>query len=219
MAEKLEVGERNRVRRLPERGRYERDEVYAILDSSFLCHVGFVENGQPFVIPTNYARRGDEVLLHGSAASRLMKFMAAGNAVCITVTQVDGLVLARSAFHHSINYRSAVVFGRGLEITDPAEKTEALRVLSENICPGRWDDVRMPSSQELKATLVVRVAIESASAKVRTGPPKDDEEDYALGMWAGVLPLATAAGEPVRDPRLAEGIAVPEYVKKYRAGK
>lgn len=215
MAEQFEVNDRNRVRRLPERGVYDRDEVYAILDSAFLCHVAFVQEGQPFVIPTNFGRRNDEILLHGSAASRLMKHLAAGNAACIAVTHVDGLVLARSGFHSSINYRSAVVFGHGVEITDPDEKSEALAAISENICPGRWSEIRGPNLQELKGTAVVRVPIESASAKVRTGPPKDDEEDYALDVWAGVLPLFTTAGELVADPRLKPNLTVPTYLHVY----
>jgi nitroimidazol reductase NimA-like FMN-containing flavoprotein (pyridoxamine 5'-phosphate oxidase superfamily) len=219
MSSQFEITERNRVRRLPERGRYERGDVYAILDSNFLCHVGFVQDGQPFVIPTNYGRLGDEILLHGSAASRMMKHLAAGNAACITVTLVDGLVLARSGFHSSINYRSAMVYGHGVEITEPAQKNDALYAISENICPGRWSDIRGPNPQELKGTSVVRVPIESASAKVRTGPPKDEEEDYSLGIWAGVLPLHTTTGELIPDPRLPGTIKVPEYLRRYIAAK
>lgn len=219
MGDKLEVNDRNRVKRLPERGVYDRDQVYAILDAGFLCHVGFVQDNQPFVIPTNYGRRNDEILLHGSAASRMLKHLAAGNAACITVTHVDGLVLARSGFHSSINYRSAVVFGHGVEITDPAEKNDALYAISENICPGRWSDIRGPSPQELKGTGVVRVHIESASAKIRMGPPKDDEEDYALGMWAGILPLYTTTGELIPDPRLPAETKVPGYLRQYIASE
>jgi nitroimidazol reductase NimA-like FMN-containing flavoprotein (pyridoxamine 5'-phosphate oxidase superfamily) len=217
MADPFEINDRNRVRRLPERGVYDRDELYAILDGGFLCHVGFVQEGQPFVIPTNYGRRNDEILLHGSAASRLMKHLAAGNEACIAVTHVDGLVLARSGFHSSINYRSAVVFGHGVPIDDPKEKSEALAAISENICPGRWSEIRGPNPQELKATSVVRVPIESASAKVRTGPPKDDEEDYAMDVWAGVLPLFVSAGELLADPRLKSNLEVPAYLREYAA--
>ena len=204
------------LRRLPGRGSNATEAVYAILDAAFLAHVGFAVEGQPFVIPTLFGRAGDKLYLHGSAASRMMRALEAGVPVCVTVTLVDGLVLARSAFHHSMNYRSAVVFGTARKIEDPARKSEALRVISEHLIAGRWDEVRVPSSQELKATTVLELTIEEASAKTRSGPPGDDEADYALPVWAGVLPLALKAGEPEPDPRLAEGIAAPEYIKRYR---
>jgi hypothetical protein len=208
--------ERSTLRRLPNRGSNEMDAVYAILDSAFLAHVGFVVDGQPFVIPTLYGRSGDKLYLHGSAASRMMRTLEAGVAVCVTVSLVDGLVLARSAFHHSMNYRSAVVFGTARKIDDPALKSEALRVISEHLIAGRWDEVRPPHSQELKATTVLELTIEEASAKSRSGPPIDDEADYALPVWAGVLPLTMRAGEPVPDARLEEGIAPSEFIQRYR---
>ncbi len=210
--------ERTRIRRLPKRGAYERDVVYAILDEGFICHVGFVVEGQPYVIPTGYGRAGDELLLHGSAASRMLRTLRGGVDVCVTVTLVDGLVLARSAFHHSINYRSVVIFGRAEVIEEPARKIEALRVLSEHIVPGRWQEVREPNETELAQTLVLSLPLEEASAKIRTGPPLDDEEDYAMRVWAGVVPLTMIAGEPLDDPRLQPGIEPPSYARDYRRG-
>jgi nitroimidazol reductase NimA-like FMN-containing flavoprotein (pyridoxamine 5'-phosphate oxidase superfamily) len=208
--------ERSTLRRLPARGSNETEEVYAILDAAFLAHVGFTVDGQPFVIPTLFGRAGDKLYLHGSAASRMMRTLETGVPVCVTVTLVDGLVLARSAFHHSMNYRSAVLFGTARAIDDPALKTEALRVISEHLIAGRWDQVRTPNSLELKATTVLELTIEEASAKTRVGPPVDDEQDYALPVWAGVLPLSMKAGVPQPDARLAEGIAAPDYIQRYR---
>lgn len=208
-------GERNTIRRLPKRGRYEREEVYATLDEGLVCHVGFVANGQPFVIPTGYARLGDELYLHGARASRMLKALAAGADVCVTVTLLDGLVLARSAFHHSMNYRSVVVFGRARAVEDEAEKLAALRAFTEHVVPGRWDEVRWPNEQELGATLVVALPLAEASAKVRTGPPVDDEEDYLLPVWAGELPLRLTPQTPAPDSRLPPGIAPPPYVRDY----
>jgi nitroimidazol reductase NimA-like FMN-containing flavoprotein (pyridoxamine 5'-phosphate oxidase superfamily) len=207
--------ERSTVRRLAKRGHYERATVNAILDEGFVCHVGFVLEGQPFVIPTAYARVGDVLYLHGARASRMLKALGAGGEVCVTVTLVDALVLARSAFHHSINYRSVVVFGRAREVADEAEKRAALRAFTEHVAPGRWAEVRAPNESELAATTVVALPLAEASAKVRTGPPIDDEEDYALAVWAGELPLRIAAGEPVPDPRLPVGIEPPAYVRDY----
>ncbi|MFZ1087461.1 MAG: pyridoxamine 5'-phosphate oxidase family protein [Terracidiphilus sp.] len=208
--------ERSTLRRLPNRGSNEMEAVYAILDAAFLAHVGFVADGQPFVIPTLFGRAGDKLYLHGSAASRMMRALEAGVPVCVTVTLVDGLVLARSAFHHSMNYRSAVVFGTARKIDDPERKAEALRVISEHLIAGRWDEVRPPARQELKATTVLELTIEEASAKSRSGPPLDDEADYALPVWAGVLPLALKAGEPEPDARLKEGLLPPEFILRYR---
>ncbi len=208
--------ERTTLRRLPNRGSNEIEAVYAILDAAFLAHIGFVVDGQPFVIPTLYGRAGDKLYLHGSAASRMMRALAGGVPVCATVSLVDGLVLARSAFHHSINYRSAVVFGIARMIDDPAQKNEALRVISDHLIAGRWDEVRLPSSQELKATTVLELTIEEASAKSRSGPPVDDEADHALPVWAGVLPLDLKAGELEPDARLKEGIAPSELIRRYR---
>jgi len=207
--------ERTQVKRLPKRGKYERETVFSILDTGFVCHVGFSVDGQPYVIPTNYGRSGDTVYLHGSAASRMLRTLSEGVPVSVTVTHVDGLVLARSAFHHSVNYRSVVILGTARLVTDPAEKMEALRVFTEHVMKGRWDDVRQPTEQELKATTVLALPLEEVSAKVRTGGPIDDEEDYALPVWAGVLPLETVAKEPLADPQRKNNPAVPEYLKKY----
>lgn len=191
---------RTQVKRLPKRGQYDRETIYRILDEGFLCHVGFVHDGAPVVIPTGYARSGDRLYIHGSAASRMLRTLDQGVPVCVTVTLLDGLVLARSAFHHSMNYRSVVVFGTAKAVTDEVEKTEALRLFTEHVVPGRWDHIRWPTAQELKATTVLSLPIEEASAKVRMGPPLDDEEDYALQVWAGVLPLKLTSGAPVPDP-------------------
>jgi hypothetical protein len=199
---------------LPKRGDYSQETIYGILDAAFLCHAGFVIDGQPYVIPTGFGRKGETLYLHGSAASRMLRTLAGGVDVCVTVTLVDGIVLARSAFHHSMNYRSVVILGRARQIEDAEEKTEALRVISEQIVRGRWNDVRKPAPQELKATAVLALPIEEASAKIRTGPPLDDEEDYALDVWAGVLPLAMHSGEPLADARLKQGLKVPEYLVK-----
>ena len=209
----------NRVRRVPKRGQYDKDTIYRILDEGLVCHVGLVEDGQPVVIPMNYARRDDTVILHGAPASRLLKYVQAGRPVCVTVTLLDGLVLARSVYHHSMNYRSAVVFGRGRLIKSEQEKRVALEVLTEHILPGRWQDARRPNRQELDATAVVSVAIESASAKVRTGPPADDEDDYQLPVWAGVLPIQQQALTPVNDPRLRKDIPLPSSVSNYRRAR
>jgi uncharacterized protein len=207
--------DRTTVRRLPARGSYDRALIHSILDEAPVCHVGFVVDGRPFVIPTLHVRVGDRLYMHGSPGSRMLKAMAGGVEVCVTVTLVDGLVLARSAFHHSMNYRSVVVFGVAQAVDDPEEKTQVLHALSEHLVPGRWRDVRGPAPGELKATSVLSLPIDEASAKVRTGPPLDDEEDYALSAWAGVVPLSLKAGEPVPCPRLAPGIEVPSYARSY----
>jgi uncharacterized protein len=207
--------ERTTLKRLPKRGVYDRETVYDILDEGFICHVGFAVDGQPFVIPTGYARIGDQLLIHGSQVSRMLRRLSGGIDVCITVTLVDGLVLARSAFHHSINYGSVVVFGNASLVDDRAAKLAALFAFSEHVIRGRWNDVREPTEQELKATTVLSLSLAEASAKVRTGPPIDDEEDYALDVWAGVLPLKFSAGAPITDPRLPEDIQPPVYVLNY----
>ena len=208
---------RTRVVREPQRAVYDRETVYRILDEAFLCHIGFVVDGQPFVIPTSYGRNAANLYVHGSAASRMLRHLQSGVGapVCITVTLLDGLVLARSVFNHSMNYRSVVILGNATLVDDPAEKLSALRILSEHILPGRWEDARQPNPQELKATSVLRVPIEEFSAKVRTGPPIDDEEDYSFPTWAGVLPLEMVAGKAVDDPRLPPGKEVPNYAKHY----
>ncbi len=203
------------MQRLPKRGHYERETVYQILDSAFVCHVGFAVDGQPYVIPTNYGRTGDTLYIHGSAASRMLKTLSGGVPVCVTVTHVDGLVLARAAFHHSVNYRSVMILGTARLVEDPAEKMEALRIFTDHVMKGRWDDVRIPNEQEMKATTVLALPLQEVSAKVRTGGPIDDEEDYALPVWAGVLPLETIAKEPVPDAQRKNDPPVPEYVKKY----
>lgn len=207
--------ERNQIKRLPARGQYDKDTIYRILDEALVCHVGFIQDDQPVVIPTLYARRDDRLILHGARASRMLKSIQAGHPICVTVTLVDGLVVARSVFHHSINYRSVVVFGRGALIESDAEKLQALEGLTERILRGRWRDARKPTRQELDATTVVSITIESASAKVRTGPPIDDEEDYQLPVWAGVLPLRQQAFVPINDPRLGRDIPVPDYITDY----
>ncbi len=211
--------QRNTVKRLPKRGVYDRELVYQILDEGFICHVSFSVDGQPFVIPTGYARVGDQLYIHGSQMSRMLRTLAQGVNVCVAVTLVDGLVLARSAFHHSVNYRSVVIFGRAAIVEDKEAKLAALFAFSEHVLPGRWDDVREPTEQELKATTVLSLPLVEVSAKVRTGPPIDDDEDYALNVWAGVLPLKLVAGEPVSDPRLPESIEPPSYTLKYTREK
>jgi nitroimidazol reductase NimA-like FMN-containing flavoprotein (pyridoxamine 5'-phosphate oxidase superfamily) len=208
---------RTQVGRLPQRGDYSKATIHSILDAAFLCHVGFVVDGQPFVIPTGFGRKGDTLYIHGSAASRMLRNLEKGVPVCVTVTLLDGIVLARAAFHHSMNYRSVVMLGTAALVEDADAKNEALRIISDQIIPGRWNEARLPTAQELKATTVLAMPIDEASAKVRTGPPKDDEEDYGLDIWAGVLPLSVQPGVPVPDPRLKAGAeTVPEYVVKYR---
>jgi nitroimidazol reductase NimA-like FMN-containing flavoprotein (pyridoxamine 5'-phosphate oxidase superfamily) len=214
--ERLTRTKRTELKRLPQRGSYDRRVIYRILDEGFICHVGFINTGYPVVIPTAYGRLGDMLYVHGSAASRMLRRIADGIQVCVTVTLVDGLVLARSAFHHSMNYRSVVLFGTASRIEDVAEKLKALRAFSEHIMPGRWADVRKPSDAELKQTLVLQLLLKEVSAKIRTGPPIDQDTDYKLRVWAGELPLSVVAGEPVADPRLAPGIEVPAYIQTVR---
>ena len=212
---------RTRVVREPQRAIYDRDTVNQILDEAFLCHVGFVANSnsdfQPFVIPMSYGRDGDVLYIHGSAASRMLRNLDQGVPVCVTVTLVDGLVLARSVFNHSMNYRSVVVLGTATLVNDPAEKLAALRALSEHIIPQRWDDSRQPNEKELKATSVLRLPIDEFSAKVRVGPPVDDEEDYSFPTWAGVIPLQTTVGAAIRDERCEREL--PAYLTNYSRRK
>jgi nitroimidazol reductase NimA-like FMN-containing flavoprotein (pyridoxamine 5'-phosphate oxidase superfamily) len=197
---------RTQVKRLSKRGVYDKAQVHAILDEGFVCHVGFTLDGQTYVIPTGYVRVGDRIYIHGSPASRMLSALNQAIDVCLTVTLLDGLVLARSAFHHSMNYRSVVVLGKARLVTDPDEKVEALHAFVEHVVPGRWDEVRQPTAKELQGTYVLALPLGEVSAKVRTGPPIDDEEDYALPIWAGVIPLCTQAGEPLADPRLLSGL-------------
>jgi uncharacterized protein len=213
MPENQAPSARTRLVREPQRAVYDRDAINAILDEAFICHVGFVTDGQPFVIPTGFGRSGDHLYIHGSAASRMLRNLDQGISVCVTVTLLDGLVLARSIFNHSMNYRSVVVLGTAVIVSDPAEKLEALRLLSEHILPGRWAESRFPNEKELKATTVLKLPISEASAKVRSGPPIDDDEDYAFQTWAGVIPLTIAVGAPIADDRCDR--EAPDYVRHY----
>jgi len=208
---------RSELRRVPARGSHDWETINQILDAGFLAHIGFCVDGQPFVIPTLYGRDGRKLYLHGSATSRMIRELESGVPACLTVTLVDGLVLARSAFDHSMNYRSVVAFGKARTISDQAQKVESLRVISEHLIAGRWNDVRSPSEKELKATAVLEFLIEEASSKTRTGPPIDNESDYGRAVWAGVLPLGIQSGSPIPDERLVAGITVPDYVQSYNA--
>ncbi len=205
--------ERTRLQRLPARGAHDRETVHAIIDAALVGHLGIVVDGQPFVIPTLVARDGDKVLLHGSAASRTLRVLRAGAPACLTVTLTDGLVLARSAFHHSVNYRSAVVLGTATEVTGEDAKTAALTRFTERLVPGRWDDCRPPTRQELKGTAVFELPVDEASAKTRSGPPGDDEADYALPHWAGVIPVRTSYGTPEPDPGRRADVPLPAYLE------
>jgi nitroimidazol reductase NimA-like FMN-containing flavoprotein (pyridoxamine 5'-phosphate oxidase superfamily) len=215
MSEPYTPTARTRVVREPDRAVYDRAAAYQILDEGFICHVGFVVDGQPFVIPTGYGRAGDNLYIHGSAASRMLRRIDQGVPVCVTVTLLDGLVLARSIFNHSMNYRSVVVLGTAVAVEDPKERLEALRSLSEHIVPGRWAESRQPNEREIKATLVMRLPITEFSAKVRQGPPIDDEDDYGFPTWAGVIPLEMVAGTPINDPRLDPKTPAPGYARGY----
>ena len=207
--------ERTTLKRRSKRAEYDRAAVFQILDEAFICHVGFVVDGKPVVIPTSYGRIGDDFYIHGSAASRMLRSLEQGIDVCVTVTLIDGLVLARSAFHHSINYRSVVIFGNATVVDDPGEKVKALHAFTDHVVPGRWEDVRVPNESEMRATLLLKLPLVEVSAKVRTGPPIDDEEDYDLSVWAGVVPLKLTAGAPIADERLRVDIEAPEYARDY----
>jgi hypothetical protein len=212
--------QRTKVRRLSKRAVYDKAQVHAILDEGFLCHVGFTQDGQPFVIPTLYARSGDTLYVHGSGASRMLKTLAQGVDVCVTVTLVDAYVLARSAFHHSMNYRSVTVLGRARLVAEEAEKMAALRVITDHIVPGRWDEVRGPNELEMKQTVVLALPLEEVGAKVRVGPPADDEEDYVLPIWAGIVPIHTQLGVPVADGRVLPEVKTVERARfALRTGK
>ncbi len=205
------------MKRLPARGSHELETIYKILDAAFLAHVGFCVDGQPFVIPTLFGRERDTLFIHGSAASRMLRELDKGLSACVTVTHVDGLVLARSAFHHSMNYRSVVAFGKAHKLDDPGRKMHALKVISDHLIQGRWNDVREPNEREMKQTAVLQFAIEEASAKIRTGGPIDDEEDYGLPVWAGVLPLSLQVKPAQPDPRLVANTRLPDYIERYRS--
>ena len=205
----------NRVRRIPQRAHYDRETIYSIVDAAPICHVAFIQEGRPYVIPTIHARLEDSLVLHGAPASRLLKQVATGEELCVAMTLLDGLVLARSVFHHSMNYRSAVLFGHGHMVEDEERKMRALEALTEHVMPGRWRDARTPTTAELEATTVVEIAIDTASAKVRTGGPSDDDEDYALPIWAGIIPIRQQALEPKGDTMLAKEIEVPQYILDY----
>jgi uncharacterized protein len=209
--------ERSRVKRLNQRGKYDSDTVHAILDAMPICHVGYLFRGTPFVTPTLQWREGDHIYWHGSSASRMLETCEAAE-VCVTVTIIDGMVVARAAFHHSCNYRSVMVFGRAHKVTDPAEKKARLRNFTERLYPGRWDMLRPVTEQELKATMMLGLALDEASAKVRSGPPVDDEEDYSLPIWAGVIPLAVQTLPPLADPRNPPQAAAPRHVTQFRLG-
>jgi len=211
------VTKRNRVRRLPEKARYDEASVNAVLDAGLVAHAGFVQDGCPFVIPMLYAREGGSLLLHGARKARVVKLLASGAPVCVNVTLLDGIVAARSAFNSSMNYRSAVVFGTARLIDDPQERLRALKVISDHVLPGRWGELRAPTERELAATGVIELRIESASAKLSEGPPEDDEADYALPVWAGVVPVTTRLGRPEPDPRLDTGIAMSAAVAALEA--
>lgn len=212
----FEVTERNRLMRYPKRGSYDKAVIHPILDEGLVCHVGFAIDGQPYVIPTIHARQGERLLLHGLKGGRLLEHVDAGNPVCVTVTLLDGLVLARTVFNHSMNYRSVVLFGRGATIVDEAEKLAALECLTEHVVRGRWRDARPPTPKELKATTIVALDIESASAKTRQGPPGDDGDELDFPVWAGVVPLPVVPGEPVTDPKQTESYPLPDYARHYR---
>src|SRR5437870_448278 len=213
----MNLTKRTELRRIPDRGSQDRKTIDSILDAGFLAHVGFCLDGQPFVIPTLYGRDGERLYLHGSAASRMLRELEIGVAACVTVTLVDGLVLSRSAFDHSMNYRSVVAFGTARKVADPEQKVKSLRVISEHLIAGRWADVRGPNEKELKATTVLEFSIEEASSKVRSGPPLDDESDYGLPVWAGVLPLEIKSRPPIPDDKLIKGVTLPDYVRRYDA--
>jgi hypothetical protein len=213
----MNLTKRTELGRFPARGSHDWETIKQILDTGFLAHVGFCVSGQPFVIPTPYGRDRERLYLHGSAASRMLEELETGILACVSVTLVDGLVLARSAFDHSMNYRSVVAFGTARKVAEPEYKLKALRIISEHLIAGRWEDVREPSQKESKATTVLEFSIEEASSKVRSGPPLDDESDYGLPVWAGVLPLEIKSRPPVPDDRLVEGVTVPDYVRRFDA--
>lgn len=208
--------ERTAVRRVPQNATYDKETIYKILDEAFVCHIGFIADGKPVVIPTAYGRIGDKLYIHGAPASRMLRSLSGDIDICVTVTLLDGLVLARSAFHHTFNYRSVVIFGKAEQITERAEKIQALYAFSEHIIEGRWQDVREPNEKELSGTLVLSVPLNEVSAKVRGGPPEDDPQDLDLPIWGGVIPLTLVADQPISDPKLPSGIKTPSYAITYK---
>ncbi len=214
-SDSLAITQRSQIKRLPQRGNYDRSLIHQILDEGLVCHVGFIVEAQPFVIPTAYGRVGDRLYIHGSPASRMLRMLKGNIEMCVTVTLLDGLVLARSAFHHSMNYRSVVIFGKAEVVEEVTEKLAALKAFTEHVIPNRWSEVRPPTATEIAGTLVLSLPLSEASAKVRTGPPKDDEADYTLPVWAGELPLHLTPSTPIPDPQLISGIELPTYVQHY----
>ncbi len=212
----LNITERTKINRMPIRGSYDRDTIYKILDESFICQIGFNIDGQVNIIPTLYGRKDDSIFIHGSKNSRMLKSFENGCEICFSVTTVDGIVLARSAFHHSVNYRSVVLFGKPAEVKDREEKTNALEIIMNHIIPGRWEEIRKPNDKELNVTSIFSIKIDVASAKIRNGPAVDDKDDIDLNVWAGVLPLKTIADEPMRNPDLKENISLPDYLNHYK---
>ena len=204
---------RSKVNRIPERGNYDKETIYKIIDEAKYCHVAFTYQNQPFIIPTIHARMNNSIIVHGAKGSRMLKHISAGNEICIAITLIDAFVLARSVFHHSMNYRSAVIFGKGKLVDNKNEKLEALRIITEHLIPGRWDDARKPDEKELNSTSLVAINIDEASAKIRTGPPQDEKEDYSLPVWAGILPLSQIIKQAIADPLLDPAIKLPDYLK------
>ncbi len=212
---KLNITSRTKINRLPKRASYDTNLIYKILDESFICQIGFKINGQVYIIPTAYGRKDDIIYIHGSKNSRMLKSFESGEGICVSITLVDGIVLARSAFHHSINYRSVIIFGKPEAITDEGGKNKALEIIMNHLVPGRWNEIRKPNEKELNSTSVFSLRITEASAKIRTGPAIDDKEDLNLKVWAGVLPLNIIAEEPVRNLDLEDDILLPDYLKHY----
>lgn len=216
MTGEFQKSKRTKINRLPARGHYDKETINNIIDTTYFCHVSFVIDEQPFIIPAIHARIDNTIVLHGAKTSRMRNHIIDGNEVCIAFTIMDGLVLARSVFHHSMNYRSAIVYGKGRAVKDFGEKEKAFQSITNHILPGRWEDARRPNKKEIDSTSVVSINIEEASAKIRTGPPLDDEDDYSLSIWAGVLPLQVNKRIPVEDPKLEEGIILPEYIENFK---
>jgi len=211
----LKKTNRTKVNRTPKRAVYEKETIYKILDETFVCQIAFKIDGQVFIIPTAFGRKDDSIFIHGSNKSRMLNSIKSGEDICIDVTLIDGIVAARSIFHHSINYRSVIIFGKGKEIDEPEDKLKALKIITEHIIPGRWNDARKPNEKELEITSVFEFKIDEASAKIRTGPPVDEKEDYNLNVWAGIIPLKTIAESPIRDQEVRNGILLPDYIKDF----